>query len=109
MKVFHTKHGFWCLLSQILYSVVLLLLCLLRMYWKLPLANQSIALIGMGAAFLWPAVSLITGVASMVFSVLAWRNRESVVRNACILIVAILLMVLSIIFAKELMQNIFYG
>lgn len=109
MKVSHTKHGFWCLLSQIFYSAVLLLLLLLRIYWRLPLANQIVALIGMGAAFLWPVVSLITGVASVVFSVLAWRKREAVVWNVCILIVAILMMALAVLFAKGIMRNMFYG
>ena len=109
MKTSETKKAFLCLLSQVLYTAVIALLLVLRRLLKVPLLGEIIALIGMGTAFLWPVVSGITGAASVVFAILAWKKKESIVFNALILMVAIILMALAVLYAKSVMRNMFYG
>jgi hypothetical protein len=109
MKVSHTKHAFLCFLSQLLYTAVLMLLLFLRMNWNIPLFSQIVALIGMGVAFLWPAVSLITDAASFVFSVLAWRKNESVAPNVLMMVLVVLVIALAFLLSQGVMGNLFYG
>lgn len=109
MKASNTKNGFLCLLSQVLYALVLVLLFFLRMKWKIPLVSEIIALIGMGVAFLWPMVSFITSAASLVFQILALKKKESIVSNVLMMIVTIILIALAVLFAKGAMRNMFYG
>lgn len=109
MKMSETRKACLCLLSQVCYLAIVVLLLVLRLYVKIPVFTQIVAFVGLMSVDFCPVISLITGGVAMVYFIRAMFYEKPKLFIGLMLVLTITITLVVVFWIEKLQPILFYG